>query len=107
MVSAALNDEPITAYVDAVMVPSKPERKTLQKMAVAVSESSIAQGRGARAGLDPDEACPEGFGRPWFFNRPFLLVEAWREEWSDFLLCGVCTVYPLRTTWWVGFMCHD
>jgi hypothetical protein len=32
-VSAALKDEPMTAYVDAVMVPSKPERKTLQKIA--------------------------------------------------------------------------
>jgi hypothetical protein len=106
-VSAALNDEPITAYVDAVMVPSKPERKTLQKMAVAVSESSIAQGRGGHAGLDPDEACPEGFGRPGFLYGAFLLVGVWREEGSDFLLCGVRTVCPLRTTWWVGFMCHD
>lgn len=33
MVLAALKSEPITAYVEAVMVPSKPERKTLQNMA--------------------------------------------------------------------------
>jgi hypothetical protein len=33
MVFAALKSEPITAYVDAVIVPSKPERNTLQKMA--------------------------------------------------------------------------
>ena len=35
MVFAALKSEPMTAYVDAVIVASKPERKTLQKMAVA------------------------------------------------------------------------
>jgi hypothetical protein len=28
-----LKSEPMTAYVDAVIVPSKPDRKTLQKMA--------------------------------------------------------------------------
>ena len=33
MVFAALKSEPITAYVEAVMVPSNPERKTLQKIA--------------------------------------------------------------------------
>lgn len=33
IVLAALNSEPITAYVDAVIVPSKPERKTFEKMA--------------------------------------------------------------------------
>ena len=32
---AALKSEPITAYVDAVIVPSKPERKTLQNIAVS------------------------------------------------------------------------
>lgn len=32
-VLAALNSEPITAYVEAVTVPSKPERKTLEKRA--------------------------------------------------------------------------
>lgn len=37
MVFAALKSEPITAYVDAVIVPSKPERKTLQKIAAQVS----------------------------------------------------------------------
>jgi hypothetical protein len=34
MVLAALNSEPITAYVDAVIVPSKPDRKTFEKIAV-------------------------------------------------------------------------
>jgi hypothetical protein len=33
MVFAALKSDLITAYVDAVIVPSNPERKTLQKMA--------------------------------------------------------------------------
>ena len=33
IVFAALKSEPMTAYVDAVIVPSKPDRKTLQKIA--------------------------------------------------------------------------
>lgn len=33
IVLAALNSDPITAYVEAVMVPSNPDRKTLEKMA--------------------------------------------------------------------------
>lgn len=33
IVLAALNSDPITAYVDAVIVPSKPDRKTLEKIA--------------------------------------------------------------------------
>lgn len=33
IVLAALNSEPMTAYVDAVMVPSKPARNTFEKMA--------------------------------------------------------------------------
>jgi hypothetical protein len=33
IVLAALNSDPITAYVEAVIVPSKPARKTLENMA--------------------------------------------------------------------------
>lgn len=33
IVLAALNSDPITAYVDAVIVPSNPDRKTLEKIA--------------------------------------------------------------------------
>ena len=33
IVLAALNSDPITAYVDAVIVPSKPDRKTLENIA--------------------------------------------------------------------------
>jgi hypothetical protein len=35
IVLAALNSEPITAYVDAVIVPSKPARKTFEKIAAS------------------------------------------------------------------------
>jgi hypothetical protein len=34
IVLAALNSDPITAYVDAVIVPSKPARKTFENIAV-------------------------------------------------------------------------
>jgi len=33
IVLAALNSDPITAYVDAVIVPSNPDKKTLENMA--------------------------------------------------------------------------
>jgi hypothetical protein len=36
---AALKSEPMAAYVDAVMVPSKPERKTLAHRAVGLRKS--------------------------------------------------------------------
>ena len=44
IVFAALNSDPITAYVEAVIVPSNPERNTLEKSAIL--ELSIASNRG-------------------------------------------------------------
>jgi len=43
MVLAALKSEPMTAYVEAVMVPSKPERKTLEKMADTACQSRFVE----------------------------------------------------------------
>ena len=36
-VLAALNSDPITAYVDAVIVPSNPDRNTFEKIAKTMS----------------------------------------------------------------------
>ena len=40
-VLAAWNSDPITAYVDAVIVPSNPERNTFEKIAETVSRASF------------------------------------------------------------------
>jgi hypothetical protein len=56
IVFAALKSEPMTAYVDAVIVPSNPERKTLQKMArCLVSWRTKMGGRAIPTCLNPDK----------------------------------------------------
>lgn len=46
IVFAALNSDPITAYIEAVIVPSNPERNTLEKSAIL--ELSIASNCGEK-----------------------------------------------------------
>lgn len=42
LVFAALNSDAMTAYVEAVMVPSKPDRNTLQKIAACFGQLTVA-----------------------------------------------------------------
>jgi hypothetical protein len=74
-VFAALNSELMSAYVEAVIVPSKPERKTLAKMAVVVNflyEWVICGLR--RTNFDPEES---------FRWLPGVWICIWNWRWRE------------------------
>lgn len=94
IVLAALNSDPITAYVEAVMVPSNPDRKTLEKMAtlrqfgfiankyVGTGPISIQTNPGPGLHLSSKGLISSvlavlvrrGFCRPRFYQRPLRLL---------------------------------
>ncbi len=98
-VFAALNSELIRAYVEAVIVPSKPERKTFAKIAAVLLDVRINMGRGdcRRTDFNPDEAYgrfPRVWigGQQWLFLFVFLFLIATFEIGVRFMGGGGCSV---------------
>lgn len=79
MVFAALKSEPITAYVEAVMVPSKPERNTLLKIAKKISYCTRKALLEGCTYLNPDKAWSERGRRPVFVINKLLYS---RRSWE-------------------------